>query len=219
VLSAEYLETIRSDGETILAHARNDRIRPVPQYSGWVMTDLVNHLAAIHGRTTLICRELPTERIAAPALPHGRDVLDWYRDNLEEMLDTLSASDPDTTVWGFWPEPSLGLWERRMVIETGVHRWDADQAFGQEGPLPDVVSISGLNELPDMWLRRLGVVPTIEVVATDLGMSWVYGPGAPTATVAGAASDIYLRMMSRPSPVELPPEWAAAVDSLEPPRR
>lgn len=219
MLSAEHLEAIRATGERILHRARTDRVRPVPQYPGWVMTDLANHLGAIHARTTLICRELPKERPALPGLPHGVDVLDWFGSNLEQMLAALTEADPDTPVWGFWPEPSIGLWERRMVIETGLHGWDADQAFDEAGPLPDVVATSGLNEFPDMWLSRLGDVPTIEVVAGDLGRSWVYGAGTPVTTVTGSASNLYLRLMSRPSTVDLPPEWAAAVDSLEAPPR
>ncbi len=214
---AEYLETIRSEGGRILDLAGIDSSRSVPQYSGWAMSDLVNHLASIHGRTTLICREHPTERPKSPSLPDGVDVLDWYEANLEEMLTALAESDPDTPVWGFWPIPNIGLWVRRMVIETGLHRWDADQAFGEEGALGDAVALAGLEEYADMWLSRLGEMPALEVTATDLGKSWVYGSGAPEAKVRGTASDLYLRLMSRSSPAMLPEEWGAAVDHLASP--
>ncbi len=219
MLSAEYLETIRAEGERLLERAGSDLSSPVPQYPGWALSDLANHVGGVHARMVLICNERPTERPSIPHLPHGVDVLDWARANLDEMLAVFTAADPDTSVWGFWPSPSIGLWERRMVIETGIHRWDSEQAFGEEGPLPDVVCVSGLNEYPDMWLHRLGEVPTIEIVATDHGMTWLYGAGAPDATVTGTASDIYLRLMSRPSPIDLPEPWASAVDALEPPPR
>ena len=84
----------------------------------------------------------------------------------------FGAADPDTRAWGFWPESTLGLWERRRVIETGVHRWDAEQAFGDPGALTDLVALSGLNEFETMWLPRLGELPVLEVKAVDLG-----GPG------------------------------------------
>jgi uncharacterized protein (TIGR03083 family) len=220
VLSAENLESIRTDGERILDLARRDPDRPVPQYPGWTMTDLASHLGAIHGRMTHICQELPAQRPSAPRPGEGDDVLDWYEANLGEMLSALETADPDVEAWGFWPNPSLGLWERRMVIETGVHRWDADQAFAEHGPLSDLVALSGLNEFEDMWLHRLPELPVLEVKADDLGRSWVFGTGgSPLRTVTGTASDIYLRLMSRPSPVELPRQWAAAVDALEPPPR
>jgi uncharacterized protein (TIGR03083 family) len=218
VLSAENLGSIRFDGERILELARRDPERPVPQYPEWAMTDLVAHLGSIHGRTTHICRELPTERPSGPRPADGHDVLDWYEANLTEMLATLEQADPDAVAWGFWPNPTLGLWERRMVIETGLHRWDADQAFGEESGLGDLASLSGLNEFEDMWLPRLPELPVLEAKAEDLGLTWVFGTGgSPLRTVTGTASDIYLRLMSRPSPVDLPSQWAAAVDALEPP--
>lgn len=218
MLSAENLESIRTDGERILALARRDPGRPVPQYPSWTMTDLASHVGGVHARTTHICRELPTERPSAPRPGEADDVLDWYEAHLGEMLAVLERADPDTVAWGFWPEPSLGLWERRMVLETGVHRWDADQAFDEEGPLSGLVAVSGLNEFEAMWLPRLPELPVLEVKAEDLGRSWVFGSGgSPLRTVKGSASDIYLRLMSRPSPVELPRPWAAAVDALDPP--
>jgi hypothetical protein len=104
-----------------------------------------------------------------------------------------------------------------MVIETGVHRWDAEQAFGDPGALTDLVALSGLNEFETMWLPRLVELPVLEVKAVDLGRSWMFSSGSPLRTVSGTASDLYLRLMSRPSPVELPLQWATAVDALEPP--
>jgi uncharacterized protein (TIGR03083 family) len=220
VLSAENLESIRGDGEQILKLIRRDPERPVPQYPGWTMTDLASHLGSIHGRMTYICRELPAERPSAPRPSEDDEVLDWYETNLGGMLAALETADPDAQAWGFWPHPSLGLWERRMVIETGVHRWDADQAFAEQGPLSDLVALSGLNEFEDMWLPRLPKLPVLEVKAEDLGRSWVFGTGgSPLRTVSGTASDLYLRLMSRPSSVQLPHQWATAVDALEPPPR
>ncbi len=217
MLSAENLAEIRVGGERILELARRDPQRPVPQYPGWVMVDLAAHLGSIHARTVLICRDFPADRPSAPRPPRDTDVLDWFANNLEVMLSALGAADPDTRVWGFWPASTLGLWERRMVIETGIHRWDAEQAFGDPGGLADLVALAGLNEFETMWLPRLGELPVLEAKAIDLGRTWMFASGSPLRTVSGTASDLYLRLMSRPSTVELPLPWAAAVDSLEPP--
>ena len=135
MLSAENLAAIRSDGERVLELGRLDRERPVPQYPGWLISDLVSHLGGNHARTTIICREFPTERPSAPRPPQGADIIEWYEANLEEMLIALEESDLAAAAWGFWPESTIGLWEKRMVIETGLHRWDADQAFGEPAPL------------------------------------------------------------------------------------
>lgn len=104
-----------------------------------------------------------------------------------------------------------------MVIETGIHRWDAYQALGEEDRLTDLVARSGLDELPDMWLRQAADVQTLQATASDLDETWVFGEGDPTASVEGTASDIYLAIVSRPSSVDLPPDWAEAVRGLAPP--
>lgn len=217
MLSAENLASIEAEGRRLGAYARRDPDRPVPQYPDWTMADLASHTASIHGRTTAIVTELPTERISAPKLPEGRDVVEWYEETLEEMLAVLRDADPDTPCWGFGPDPCVGFWETRMVIETGVHRWDAAQAFGEADRLTDRVASQGLDEFPDMWLPQLGDVSRLEVIASDLGKTWVFGEGEPANSIEGSASDLYLRLVSRPSPTELPEDWAAAIDGLAPP--
>jgi hypothetical protein len=83
--------------------------------------------------------------------------------------------------------------------------------------LTELVARSGLEEFADMWLPHLGEVQTLQVTTTDLGASWVYGDGDPVGSIEGTTSDLYLRLVSRPSAVELPGDWAAAVDGLAPP--
>lgn len=217
MLLAEHLAAIESEGRRLGQAARRDPDRPVPQYPGWTLADLVSHTASIHGRTALICRELPVERVSAPKPPEDGDVIDWYEETLDDMLEALRDTDPASPCWGFGPEPSVGFWERRMVIETGVHRWDAYQAFDEEDRLTDLVARCGLDEFADMWLPQLGHLPTLEVSSSDLGEAWVFGEGDPVASVHGTASDLYLRLVARPSPVMLPEDWAAAVDGLAPP--
>ena len=103
-----------------------------------------------------------------------------------------------------------------MVIETGIHRWDAQQGFEDPAPLLPIVATSGLDEFTGMWLPRLGDLPTLEVIAADLDRSWRFGGGDPIASVAGTASNLFLRLMAR-SGAELPPEWETAVDGLTTP--
>lgn len=218
MLSAENLAAVESEGRRLAITARRDPDRAVPQYPGWSLTDLVAHTGSIHRRTTTVVTEQPLERIPAPSPPSAVDVIEWYEAGLDAMLAVLTDADPDTPCWAFGPRQCVGTWETRMVIETGVHRWDAYQAFGEEDRLTDRVAGAGLDEFADMWLPRLPDLSGLEVVADDLGRSWAYGP-APRATVTGTASDIYLRLMSRPSPVLLPDDWVAAVDALGAPAK
>ena len=101
MLWAENLASIESEGRRLAIAARVDPDREVPQYPGWRLADLASHTASIHGRTVLICRELPADRISAPRLTEGRDPIDWYEETLEEMLTELRGADPETPVWTF----------------------------------------------------------------------------------------------------------------------
>lgn len=214
--SAENLASIESEGRRLGTAVRRDPERAVPQYPGWSLLDLAAHTGAIHGRTTLIVTSLPTERISSPKPSGGSNVVDWYEENLETMLAALGEADPNAPCWGFVPEATVGSWERRMVVETGVHRWDAAQSFGEEDRLTDHVATTALDEFAAMWLPRLGDVQPLRVTATDLARSWSFGE-QPGRDVEGTGSEIYLRLMSRSSSVELPEDWEKAVDGLEPP--
>ena len=216
MLSADHLASIEAEGRELGRSANSAPDRPVPQYPGWSLDDLLYHTAATHGRTLIVCRDGATERVQSPRCPEGVSTIDWYEETLAGMLAVFRGTDPTTPVWGFGPNPTIGFWERRMVIETGVHRWDASQALGEARPLSDLVAVSGLDEFGEMWLPYLGEVRPLTVNAVDLGRTWHFG-GEDGHIVAGPASDLYLRLMSRPGSVVLPEDWAAAVDGLAPP--
>ena len=205
------LEVISTEGQRLLDFARRDPARVVPQYPTWTLLDLVTHTASIHARTIAICTSLPQDRIPAPDLPPGREPLEWYAETLAGLLAAFEHTDPETAVWFFTADRTIGAWERRMLIETGIHRWDAQQAHEDPDPLLPVVAESGLDEFGDMWLPRLGDLPALHVTATDIGRSWTFGTGTAGSPITASASDIYLRLMSRPG-VHLPAEWTAAVD-------
>ena len=217
MVDAVMLATIEAEGRRLVEAARQDPERIVPQYPHWTLSDLVSHTASIHALATQVVKNLPTERIARPTLPERRDPIDWGDQKLTELIAVMRYADPDAPCWGFGQGSAVRHWVRRMLVETGVHRWDAQQALDTEGALPDPVAETAMDEFSEMWLPLMKDVQTLEVRATDLDRTWVYGDGEPTASVAGAASDLYLALMSRPSPVTLPEDWSAACADLPPP--
>ena len=217
MLSARNLESIQSEGQRFVKAVRRDPDAPVPQYPGWSLSDLASHTASIHGRSVLICEESPTERVSAPRLPEGMSAIEWCERTLEKMIDAFRSADPTTAVWALGPNQNIGFWETRMVIETGVHRWDADQAHGDPDRLTDHVALEGLDEFDDMWLPHLGDVQTYGVHAADLNRSWSFAGAGSGVSVSAPASDIYLALIGRTSTVTLPEDWHLAVHSLAPP--
>lgn len=185
----------------------------MPQYPDWTLREMMLHVAAIHGRIAEIVRTQSTVRPATPELPTGADPIEWSGRQLSSLLDALASADLETQVWTPVSDSRIAFWERRMVIETGLHRWDADSAVRPGAPLDARVASDGLDEIPLMYMHRLGDVPPLELVATDLDRSWRFGDGDPSAVIHGTASDLYLRLMSRPGST-LPAEWEQAVDAL-----
>ena len=207
------LAAIEYEGWRLIELGRRSPELTVPQYPAWTMRDLVIHTARVHGRTGVICETLPAGRIAGPEPPQDADPFDWAAEQLARMLEGLAMADPAAEVWTFVDDPSLRFWIRRMVVETGVHRWDAHSAVGEPVELLTIVSAHGLDEFSSLYLGQLGEVPTVELRATDLGRAWRYGEGQPEAVVEGTVSDLFLRLMARPG-VALPGAWEQAVDSL-----
>jgi len=212
MIEQQDLAAIEAEGQRLIGLARRDADAVVPQYPTWTLRDLAIHVAGVHGRTAAICRTLPQKRIPTPHPPDGRDPFEWADEQLDAMLEGLRRANPEVHVWTFVPDPRLAFWGPRMVIETGVHRWDAQSATDDAEPLLPIVAASGLDEFAALYLPRLGAVPTIELVATDLDRAWRFGSGE-VATVEGTASELFLRLMSRPG-VTLPLDWERAVDTL-----
>ena len=210
------LEAIEYEGWRVIELGRQAPGQAVPQYPSWTLRDLVLHVAGVHGRTGAVCRTLASGRLPLAVLPDDADAFDWASEQLADMLAALAEADPAAQVWTFVDDRALGFWIRRMVIETGVHRWDAQCALGQPEPLLDIVARHGLDEFADLYLPRLGELPPIELHATDLEHDWRFGHGQPRERVAATASELFLRLMSRPG-ATLPAAWAAAVDALPPP--
>ncbi len=211
--TADELAVIECEGRHIISFGRGAPERMVIQYPTWTLRDLVVHVAGVHGRTAEVCRTLTRGRIPTPALPDGQDPFDWAAEQLELMLDGLRTADVEAEVWTFVPSKRMAFWGPRMLIETGVHRWDAQGVVEDPEPLLPMVAASGLDEFSALYLPQLGTVPTIALTATDLGRTWHFGEGEAAAPVEGPASDLFLRLMSRPG-TPLPAEWERAVDAL-----
>jgi hypothetical protein len=52
----------------------------------------------------------------------------WFRDGLAELLGRLRTTLPDRPTWTPVQASTAGWWTRKMVVETAIHRWDAEAA-------------------------------------------------------------------------------------------
>ncbi|NUR70589.1 MAG: maleylpyruvate isomerase family mycothiol-dependent enzyme [Hamadaea sp.] len=205
----------------------------VPSCLGWTILDLVHHLAYVYQRhLSHLSRglttdpQLPSIDDGTPAdqRPAATEAIKLFDERAERLLTTLEALDPEMPAWNWAPQAKkVAFWDRRLALETAVHRWDAQMAIARAEPIEDRLAADGVSEVLDTWLpaggtRRKGPADKIGVVhllATDTGDEWflrLRGQGValldtdtildseepdPRVSASGTASDLLLAMYGR----------------------
>lgn len=200
---AQLLVHLRGDVDAVLAVlARAELTAPIAACPGWTLRDLVEHLGSVHRWATEIVRTgspLPEE-------PHHGvvDVAGWFADGATALVEKLAAVDPAGPCWSFTSDRTAGFWVRRQALETAVHRWDAERAVDEPGPIDAALAGVGIAEVVDLMTPRqvrLGRIDPlsagIELRATDTGQSWTLGEGQPATEVVASAEVLFLLLWHR----------------------
>lgn len=133
--------------------AARDLDRAVPTYPGWSVADLVAHTGRIHRWGTRIVEARATARPAQPDLARRPDdLIGWFRTGVTRVLDVLAAAPAAAPVWSFGADRTVAFWRRRMALETTIHRWDVQRAFGGAAPIADAVAVAGVTEALAVYL-------------------------------------------------------------------
>jgi len=216
----DYLAAVRADGERLAAAAAGHLDDPVPWCPGWVGRDVVAHTGSVHHRITAIVADRLTERphLEERPAPGDADLISRYRQGLDELLDTLTATDPATPLYTWHrADQSAGFWIRRMAHETAIHRADAESASGAVTPLAPALGADGADEVlgpimcaytDDPYWEFTADGRTAQLVMSDTGdvrhlafgtgkhgTGWIYSEGSttdPIAVITAAASDLDL---------------------------
>lgn len=72
------------------------------------------------------------------------DLRAWFLDGAAELLAALAQADPAESCWSFTTDRTKGFWVRRQSLETVVHRWDAEDAVGEPGPIDALLAATEL---------------------------------------------------------------------------
>jgi uncharacterized protein (TIGR03083 family) len=197
----DFLAILRRELAIFHDHLGGDLDAPVPHCGDWTVRDLTAHL----GEGNLWAATAVTERHGRyqPPAPPPPDIAGWLAETSEVLVRTLAA-DPDTEAWTFAEPRTVAFWRRRRCHETVVHRWDLEQALGRPGTLDPVLCADGIAEVIEMFvprqvrLGRMAPLPAaVHLTATDVGRSWVLGPGEPVAALSGAAGTVLLTLWGR----------------------
>ena len=159
----------------------------VPTCPDWTVRDLMVHTGRVHRHKAEVVRGRYVDSDAAfPPRPDG-DVLEWFVEGLDEMLDVFDAADLDAPSWTWCDhEHNADWWVRRMAHETAIHGADALITAERTPTVDEWLAIDGVDEILDEFMAGIPEWGTVKVgdktVALEAGgRRW----GLRTATFSG----------------------------------
>ena len=209
---AVLLDHVREDCAALLGAYRADPTAPAWDGLGWDRTELLAHLANVHGWVRAQLTAGPGERIrfrAVDPAPTGPGLGDWFDAGAADLVRLLEAMDL-TATWPTWAGPQPGtFFPRRMAQEAAVHRWD-----GTGGPIDRDLAVDGIDELLELFVPRLpaerfdGRAGSLHLHATDADGEWLvhlaedgitfeHGHAKGDVAIRGAAADLLLWSWNR----------------------
>lgn len=185
---------------------------PVPTCPGWSVSDLVGHLGGIHRWAAAIV--LSGQWIKELTVTAQQPFAEWYAGTATSLLTALQAVDADEPTPNFTRRDEVAaFWPRRQLHETTVHAVDAAIALGKpeySWRVDPEVAADGIAEVLRVFLPRMmdrgaavALPGSIRLEATDLDLSWTFGPGDDNNPVQVTAQDIEAEGVAQGSAVEL----------------
>lgn len=224
----------------------------VVTYPSWSVRDLAVHVARILGNATLALRtgvlERPSPALGVSPQDAPGALAEALRAAAAAAEDALAGTD-HALVWTPVGAREPAFWERRLLREAVLHRWDAEHAQGRPAPVEAAWALDLIDEFVDTDVRRAladGWKGPGQVVLTAEGQSWridcargevgatagangeAAGGEGQVARVSGDAETLWLWLMRRedlPGAVDVADVGGAAsafrdlVDGLKRPTR
>ncbi len=127
--------------------ARDHLGLPIPCCPGWDMAELVEHEGEMHHAICELIRRgaMDPDEIDDPVVP-ATHLVDWFEIGLGDLAGVLLESDPSQPVWSWSPQKNVAFWQRRLAIETAIHRWDAESAVSNPAPIDAALAVDGIDE-------------------------------------------------------------------------
>lgn len=162
---------------TTLAHAAGDLRAAVPSCPGWRVATLVGHLTGqVYAPRIAQVRALPEdaqiehyddlglppefkpwfEALQADEFSPGEPpegLLPLFQRTATTLEQLLYALPPETPIRTWWPpQQTAGFLQRRMALETAIHRWDTQLAYRSPDPIEGELAVDGIDEALDIML-------------------------------------------------------------------
>lgn len=216
-VTLDYTAHLRSDGEKMALAVARDLDAHVPSCPAWNVAKLTIHTGGHHRWVADAVRRRGDEP-KDPGKPglRGDALVEWFRDGWRDLADLLDGAGDDDPAWSWSGDNRAGFWKRRTALETLVHRWDAENATGDGGPLDAELAADGVAEVLFVMVGEGGGYrgPGLRVGVTtpDTGGAWSLdlvegrpprasaGDGDGDVVVSGAAADVLLFLWGRYGP-------------------
>jgi uncharacterized protein (TIGR03083 family) len=191
----DYVEHLVHDSdrfaEVLLAA---DPMQPVPSCPDWTTIDLFWHLTEVQWFWGTVVRERAEDpySLTAPQPVRPTDL-----DSLGHVYATVSAGleevlrevPPETPVWTWADDKTVGFVRRRQAHEALIHRVDAELTAGRRSEIDPALATDGIDEA----LRIMhGGVPAwgtfepegarVRIETSDTGAGWTVTLGRFTGT-------------------------------------
>ena len=193
----DYLDHLRRESarfaEAVTAAPPDARVPTCPD---WDADDLLWHLGEVQWFWGEIVRRRLTDAAEVENLkaerPPDRDALrQFYDTSSSELARLLAEASPETTVWTWATDQSVGFIRRRQAHEALVHRLDAELTAGNRTAMDPALAADGVDEA--LRVMYGGCPPwgtitvdeggrTLRLRATDTGDSWLVTPARFTGT-------------------------------------
>jgi uncharacterized protein (TIGR03083 family) len=192
----DYLDHLTRESRRFVgALAEADGAARVPSCPDWDADDLLWHLAEVQWFWGTIVRERLQDPAAAeaakPPRPTGRDgLLKFFEEASSGLAQVLADTAPDTDVWTWSEDHSVGFIRRRQAHEALIHRVDAELTTGFRTSMDPLLSADGVDEalrvmyggLPQWGSFSVDDAKTVRLQAADTGDSWFVRLGRFTGT-------------------------------------
>ncbi len=171
-----------------------DPMQPVPSCPDWTTVDLFWHLTEAQWFWGTVVRERLEDPARLPGAPPERptdlhSLGHLFATVSAALEDALASAPPETAVWTWSRDNTVGWVRRRQAHEALIHRVDAELATGQTTEVDPDLASDGVDEA----LRVMhGHVPdgahfdhdrrTVRVEASDTGAAWTVALGRLTGT-------------------------------------
>jgi uncharacterized protein (TIGR03083 family) len=200
-----YLAAIATDAERLITAARQDLDAPVSSCPGWLVSDVVEHLAVVYLHK-IACTELLQAPDPWPPEPPHDDPIAWLGSARDELLTELESRGPDAPSYTWFPpDQTVGFWYRRMAHETAIHRVDVEHAVGTRTPVEPDLALDGIDEVLTLMLAgdwshdpQPGPERSLALYAGERSWSVQLGPDRVTVAAPAADPDA-IRISAEPS--------------------